>query len=80
MAQRQKSQQERDLDDEARLNWFLSAEGTALSQEELIEITGLPASRALSGLSRLADDGLIRRVGPNSWRVSRRSNSEVANL
>jgi len=78
MARRHKSQAERDRDDEARLNWFLRAQGTALTCEELAEITGMPISRVLSALDRLSDDGVVRCTGPNLWRVSRRNDSEVA--
>jgi DNA-binding GntR family transcriptional regulator len=78
MARRQKSQAERDRYDEARLNWFLRAQGTALSFQELAGITGMPTSRVLSALDRLSDDGVVRSDGPNLWRVSRPNDSEVA--
>lgn len=78
MARRHKSQAERDRDDEARLNWFLRAQGTALSCQALSDITGMPPSRVLSALDRLSDDGVVRSAGPNLWRVSRRNDSEVA--
>ena len=80
MARRQKSQQELDRDDEARLNWFLRADGTALSGQELTEITGIPASRVSSALNRLIGDRLIQCDGPNLWRVLRHNCSEVATL
>jgi len=80
MARRQKSQAERDRDDEARLNWFLRAQGTALSCQELAEITGMPASRVLSAIDRLTDDGVVRNEGPDRWRVSRRNDRELISL
>lgn len=78
MARRHKSQEERERDDERRLNWFLRLQGAALSWQELSMITGMPASRVLSALDRLSDDGVIRRDGPNLWRVSRDNDHEVA--
>lgn len=80
MSGRQKSQHELDRDDEARLNWFLRAKGVALSLQELTEITGIRASRVLSALKRLIDDGIIRHDGPNLWRVFRHNCSKVASL
>jgi DNA-binding GntR family transcriptional regulator len=80
MARRHKSQAERDRDDEARLNWFLRAQGTALSCQQLAQITGMPTSRVLSALDRLSDDGVVRCEGPDRWRVSRRNDREVASF
>ena len=80
MARRHKSQAERDRDDEARLNWFLRAQGAALSCQQLAQITGMPTNRVLSALNRLSDDGVVRSEGPDRWRVSRRNDREVASL
>jgi len=68
-----RTQDEQNHDDEAKLNWCLRAHGVDQSSHELAAVTGMPINRVLSALHRLRDRGIIRDEGADLWRISRGS-------